>query len=596
MEIRYPIRWKLLISLIGLVILILGLVLIVVTQQLRSKIIEDINSTFVEKGQLFERIQQARFRQLKQTAILLADIPSLKAALATGDKLTMNQKIKEELWPILDFDPTLSMDEIVNGEFLHPDSSGLLVVCDLDGVPLGHLHSSDVPRFSIAERAGVSEALKGDYPEHASIWQSYDRYFSVITVPIWSANTLLGTLSYGHPIRQMETDQLARDINGEVTFYIENEIKATSFEGLDSEELGQFSKSIYNTAYDMLITNEPGTFFINLNDEDWLIYVTPMLPDVDSPSFIPAFYVLASSYTRAKADLTSLQFVILGMALLGVLSAVFIALILTSKFTQPIYQLVDGIKRIDAGDYGSQVPVTTKDELGLLTDRFNRLLITLKERLEMLKFVSGATLEAIRKNLTDRELGGQRKEVTVFFSDIRGFTSYSERRPPEEVISMLNKTLSVQAEIVNKYHGDVDKFVGDELVAVFEGAEKDRNAVKAAIEIQKVLREEFDSGAEKEISVGIGINAGSVVMGAMGSASRMDYTVIGNHVNLGARLCSAATKDQILISEHSVRNLERWVKLKEMEPIRVKGIKDPVNIYEVEWKEIVHESPEELEV
>ena len=239
---------------------------------------------------------------------------------------------------------------------------------------------------------------------------------------------------------------------------------------------------------------------------------------------------------------------------------------------------------MEKGDYSHPVPVTTNDELGLLTDTFNQLLNTLKERLEMLKFVSNATIEAIRKNLTDRDLGGQRKEVTVFFSDIRGFTKWSEKRPPEEVISMLNETLSFQAEVIKKHGGDIDKFVGDEMVAVFEGEKKDRRAVQAAIDSQQKATEILVA-AGLEIAIGIGINTGAVVMGAMGSDNRLDYTVIGNHVNLGARLCSAAGPHEIILSENTARNLERSTKLTELEPVSVKGIEKPVQIYEVNWKE-----------
>ena len=239
---------------------------------------------------------------------------------------------------------------------------------------------------------------------------------------------------------------------------------------------------------------------------------------------------------------------------------------------------------MEKGDYAHPVPVTSNDELGLLTDTFNQLLNTLKERLEMLKFVSNATIEAIRKNLTDRDLGGQRKEVTVFFSDIRGFTKWSEKRPPEEVISMLNETLSFQAEVIKKHGGDIDKFVGDEMVAVFEGDKKDRRAVQAAIDIQQKASEIL-LAAGLEIAIGIGINTGAVVMGAMGSDNRLDYTVIGNHVNLGARLCSAAGPHKIILSENTARNLERSTNLTELEPVSVKGIEKPVQIYEVNWEE-----------
>jgi adenylate cyclase len=188
-------------------------------------------------------------------------------------------------------------------------------------------------------------------------------------------------------------------------------------------------------------------------------------------------------------------------------------------------------------------------------------------------------LEAIQNNLSSVEPGGERKEVTVFFSDVRGFTRWSEKRAPEEVIDMLNTCLRFQADIVKEFGGDVDKFVGDELVAVFEGEKKEANAVNAAIKILQTMGSVM--GQHPDIAIGVGINTGEVVMGAVGSRDRMDYTVIGNHVNLGARLCSNAKPGQILVSQPVFERLERRIQANELEPISVKGIEKRVRIYEI---------------
>jgi adenylate cyclase len=253
--------------------------------------------------------------------------------------------------------------------------------------------------------------------------------------------------------------------------------------------------------------------------------------------------------------------------------------------TIPIDLLVDGVQRVEKEDFSEPVPVVTNDEIGKLTGAFNHLVENLQERLLMLKFVSSATLDAIKKDITRIEPGGERRTITVFFSDIRGFTSWSEKNTPEQVIDMLNNLLSFQADIVQRLGGDVDKFVGDELIAVFNGPKKDQLAVQAAIEIQQKLPSMLGAG-QKELAVGIGINCGEVVMGAMGSESRMDYTVLGSTVNLGARLCSAAGKHQILVSNAVFMNLEHKIPTNELEPIQVKGIEQPVKIYEINWQDI----------
>lgn len=172
--------------------------------------------------------------------------------------------------------------------------------------------------------------------------------------------------------------------------------------------------------------------------------------------------------------------------------------------------------------------------------------------------------------------------MTVFFSDIRGFTAFSEKVDPEVVVDMLNVYLRHQAEIVGKYQGDIDKFVGDELVAVFQGEHMLENTILCALEIQDKMASLLKEHPEWELGVGIGINTGEVVMGAMGSETRMDFTILGDHVNLGARLCSSAAPGQILVSEHVYKHIAdlAGVRFNRLEPIAVKGKAEPVRIYE----------------
>lgn len=578
---KLSIRSKLILSVSGLLLFTIGLVMFAVSYQVTNEIRADIERNFKEKAELFSRIQQIRSRQLTQTAVLLADVPGLRAAVSTQDTPTINQKLRDELRVLLDFDPVIPDSLIPESYYTDSDSAGLLLVCDPQGLIIGQLSTIPPSKFSIAQRPGLTEALSGEYITEPSLWKVTDRYYSVISVPIFSGDIIIGSLTYGYPFRTIEARQLAKDIDSEVSFFIDGEMVKSSFTYLDEQQINTFTKSVLSSGVDVSKQNKPVTTSAELNHEEWFIYLAPMslYQSIDQPK---AYYVLASSFSTRISELRNLQFSILFFGLIGIGFSILVGVFLASYISKPIELLVSGIHRMEKGNYNEPVRIISKDEFGLLTETFNQLLSTLKERLEMLKFVSNATIEAIKKNLTDRDLGGQRKEVTVFFSDIRGFTKWSEKRPPEEVISMLNQTLSFQAELIRKHGGDIDKFVGDELVAVFEGEHKDRKSVQAAIEIQQKAQALLKN-AGYEIAIGIGINTGSVVMGAMGSDNRLDYTVIGNHVNLGARLCSAAKAHEIILSENTARNLERSTQLKELEPISVKGIEHPVQIYAVRW-------------
>ncbi|MGM0441819.1 MAG: CHASE2 domain-containing protein [Elusimicrobiota bacterium] len=204
------------------------------------------------------------------------------------------------------------------------------------------------------------------------------------------------------------------------------------------------------------------------------------------------------------------------------------------------------------------------------------------------RYVSTQVVDVLLEKPDQIKLGGQRKLLTVFFSDIRGFTSMSEKLQPEEVVHVLNEYLTEMIEIVFKYNGTLDKFMGDAVMALWGAPVKQDNhahlAVKAAWEMKgalKKLQEKWVAEGKKTISVGMGINTGDVVVGNMGSKQFADYTVIGDNVNLAARLEENAKPGQLLLSESTYRRVKDIVKANKMSPMKVKGKDKPVEVYEV---------------
>lgn len=144
---------------------------------------------------------------------------------------------------------------------------------------------------------------------------------------------------------------------------------------------------------------------------------------------------------------------------------------------------------------------------------------------------------------------GERRRVSVIFTDIHGYTEFSERVPPEVVIEALNRYFDAQTAIVERFGGDVDKVVGDALVAVFEGGERERRAVECAVEITGAMARLLEEHPDYNLHVGIGVASGEVVMGAK---ARMDFTVLGSTVNLSARLCSKAAPEPTFAPRRAV--------------------------------------------
>jgi len=206
------------------------------------------------------------------------------------------------------------------------------------------------------------------------------------------------------------------------------------------------------------------------------------------------------------------------------------------------------------------------------------------------KFVSKSVVDELLKDPSKIKLGGDKKILTVLFSDIRGFTSISERLTPEELVEHLNIYLQSMTDTIIKYDGTLDKYIGDAIMA-FWGAPIEMenhalNACKSAIEMMDALKhinEKWVQENKPTLDIGIGLNTGDMIVGNMGSTARMDYTIMGDNVNLGSRLEGTTKfyKVDIIISESTYQYVKDDVIARELDLIRVKGKALPVKIYEL---------------
>ena len=217
--------------------------------------------------------------------------------------------------------------------------------------------------------------------------------------------------------------------------------------------------------------------------------------------------------------------------------------------------------------------------------------ITREKRIKstMVRFMSDTVVEKLLE-VGESVLGGTSQEVTILFSDIRGFTRLSEMLGAREMVTILNDYFADMVDVIFEYGGTLDKFIGDAIMAVFGAPfvtpDDTDNAIATATEMMRRLRFYNADGVERgrpTLDIGVGINTGAVVAGTIGSPKRMDYTVIGDHVNLASRIESAnkyyGTK--ILISEHTLNRLRRVDRLREIDRVRVQGRGGPVAIYEI---------------
>jgi adenylate cyclase len=315
------------------------------------------------------------------------------------------------------------------------------------------------------------------------------------------------------------------------------------------------------------------------------------MPLVFSQVRVGALYVgfsersIMAALARARNQAVVITLV---MVLVGIAGAVALATVLS----RPIFRLVRGTRAIAAGDFQVSLEVTSRDELGVLTESFNQMARSLREK-EMIKraFTRYVAREVVEEVLKDPErlvLTGERREVTVLFGDIRGFTAMSERMSPEEVVLLLNEFYTLMIETTFKHDGTFDKFLGDAVMSIFGApiAHPDhaQRAVRTALAMQAgvaTLNERRTAEGKEPIAIGVGVSAGEVVAGTVGTEERMEYTVIGDSVNLAARLQQGARPGQILISQHTYDMVRDVVQARGLGPIKVRGKEDEVEIYEV---------------
>ena len=211
--------------------------------------------------------------------------------------------------------------------------------------------------------------------------------------------------------------------------------------------------------------------------------------------------------------------------------------------------------------------------------------LLIKIRYNMEKYLSQSAVSAIYQAVSQQKklFKGERQSIVIFFSDIRGFTSYSEATEPEIVVENLNRLFQFKAEIIHRFGGVIDKFVGDELMVIFE-SNQETKAVEAGMEILSILSDATDSNFE----IGIGIHTGEAVVGSIGTKNRRDYTAIGDTVNIGARLCGACPANNMLISSDVYKKLPAALQanFQSKQTIKLKGKKSLHVVYKFSPTEI----------
>ncbi|WP_316359542.1 adenylate/guanylate cyclase domain-containing protein [Candidatus Neptunichlamydia sp. REUL1] len=309
-------------------------------------------------------------------------------------------------------------------------------------------------------------------------------------------------------------------------------------------------------------------------------------------------YALINSVRKEAKEIV--EKISMQMRLASIAGLLFVLVLLNNiakRITRPITYLAEVTKtvaegKLDAIEIPNKPKKKTKDEIYSLYHSFFEMIKGLREKEKVRGILNKVVSEEIAEEALkgNIQLGGEEKRVTVLFADIRGFSEMTEKMDPKEVIHLINTCMTKVSKKIDAHDGVIDKYVGDEVMALFGAPiEKPKSALQAiqsaldmVDEINKWNLERKQQGLQA-IEMGIGIHTGNVVAGNMGADNRLNYTVLGANVNLAARICSEAEGMQVLISENTLESegVKNNIECEKFEAVQLKGFTDPIAIYSV---------------
>ncbi|MBI3415853.1 MAG: adenylate/guanylate cyclase domain-containing protein [Verrucomicrobia bacterium] len=575
-------RFKLLLAMMLLVAAVTGAVLVVTQRRVEATYQNLFRGQFAEQIRLFSQMREFRLSTVTEQCRALGKSVRMQEALREGDAEDIYQNARHEL--------KLIVEAAASGS--NRFAARLLCFLDANGRMLKfneefeQLNSRLNVKGLVPSLETIGKALKDPSVQQVGYVamdnaEGNRELLEIVVTKILDASVndeLRGALVLGFPLSEL-TDSAPIDAD---------QIKSGFFVG------GRFfSRAISTAANQALVTrlsevigkmNQPGAQLgLEIAGEPHQIFNRAL----DAGRIFPTayqvgFYSLKNSL-REQAQLRRAIISFGGLALLGGLLA---GLVLTGRLTSAIRELAAGTLEIQKGNFQVSVPVRSRDEIGRLTQSFNEMAQGLVEREKYRGFLNQVADKEVAHAMIHGgvALGGETREISVLFCDIRGFTALTQNMDPAEVITMLNEHMTELTRVVYEHHGVVDKFVGDLIMAIF-GAPKSydhdaRNAVACAWEmIQRRAR--LNQTSRYQIEVGIGVATGKAVAGCMGSQDRLNYTVLGERVNLASRLCSKAGRMEVVIDQTSNEKLAGQIEVSALAPLQLKGFSEPVPAFKL---------------
>ena len=468
------------------------------------------------------------------------------------------------------------LGRLVNADFLVlvNDQDGTVIADTLQPALIGvePTWSNLINSARILDRAG-------EYPEAADVVIVNGHPYHLTVLPFFNPE-LVAWLGLGFELNQTFTENFKKTISADVSVLFKDtdqlwHINGSTMPDSTQGDLQSQFNNIPNQGLDSLLT---------LDNADYVTMAKPISQDLRTVEI-----VLQRSLKEQLAPYEELQGVLFTIFALGLAILAAGIVFISRTVTHPLLLLAQGARRIRDGDYQQQVIIAHQDEFGELAQSFNGMVKGLIEK-EKVRDLLGKVVspqianELLSKNL---ELGGEEIELTVLFCDMRDFTTLCEGKTPQQILQLLNEYFSAISGVIESNGGVVDKYIGDAVMALFGApvsyADAPSRAIRTALTIYKVLDEvntSFSSRGLSTVTIGVGINTDTVVVGNVGSSTRLNYTALGDGVNLASRLEELTKRYgvNIIVSEFT-RNKASEFLYQELDMVRVKGKSVPVRIF-----------------
>jgi adenylate cyclase len=415
---------------------------------------------------------------------------------------------------------------------------------------------------------------------------SAGKLYALLVVPVYAPRPeIVAWIGLAFPIDHQFASELKADAQLEVTFYLGSSGEMLPVEStLPQDKLASGAAGVFSE----------GDRTVNVGGEP---YVTAFR---SLPLITPGQATIALQRSlRAELEPSLLlERFLLILLLVSLCVAAAVALWFARNLSRPLRTLTEHTEVIAHGDYTTRLQLDRADEIGQLATSFNRMSEGLAERDKVRDLLEkNVSPEVAAQLMRDGSvLGGEERELTVLFVDLRSFSTMSESLPPRDVLALLNRYFDRMSGIVEIYHGIVDKYMGDEIMALFGApvplANHANNAILAAIEMKSALARlnaELATEGLAKLRFGIGINTARVIAGNIGSSRRLNYSVIGDGVNIAARLQGLTRMSQyrtdILVSASTLAAAKGSFRTRPLGAVPVRGRDEPVEIFAVDGSE-----------